>query len=194
MPDLRVRNETSVPLTDVLANRWSSRAFDAEYVLAEEEVLALVEAARWAPSANNLQPRRFVAARRGTRTFQTILDALAPFNRVWAGRASLLVVAIAEVNREGSPLQYAHYDTGQAVAHLTVEAVDRGLNVRQMGGFRRENLIAAFELTEDLVPLTVVAVGKHDPVGSDLPTEVQDRELLPRERKDLAETALLLDL
>lgn len=193
MPDAPPRNDTSVPLANVLANRWSPCSFDPDHVVSEEAVLALMEAARWAPSANNAQPRRFVAARRGTPTFETICCALSPTNQLWADRASLLVVAVAETSRDGQRLQFAEYDLGQSVAHLTLEAEHRGLNVRQMGGFDGQILREAFALPPELVPLTVAAVGRHGALDT-LPEAVRERETGPRVRRDLDAVALMLDL
>ena len=57
---------TAAPILDVLAERWSTRIFDAETPIDEAALASALEAARWAPSANNTQPWRFVVARRGT--------------------------------------------------------------------------------------------------------------------------------
>ncbi len=61
-----VRNPTQVPVAQPIAQRWSPRAFDPMFDLSAEDITALGEAARWAPSAANLQPTRFIVARRGT--------------------------------------------------------------------------------------------------------------------------------
>jgi nitroreductase len=187
------RNVTSVPLTDQLADRWSPRSFDADYVISPDDLTALGEAARWAPSANNAQPARFIVARRGTPTFETIASALRRLNLEWAPRAALLIVGLAETARDGQPLRWAEYDLGQAVAHLTVEAQSRGLSVRQMGGFDADALRAAFDLTPELVPVVVVAVGRYDESAADVPAELRERDAAPRSRRGLDEMALILD-
>lgn len=187
------KNATSVPIADILASRWSSRSFDPNHVISDDDLVALGEAARWAPSARNAQPRRFIVARRGTRTFDNIRSTLAPLNQLWAPRASVFIVALAETSRDGRPLRWAEYDLGQAVAHLTIEAEHRGLNVRQMGGFDVDALRTAFSLPDELVPVTVVAVGKHGPSDT-LPDEVRQHEAAPRQRRSLDDMAFLLDL
>ena len=96
-----VRNPTQVPVAHPIAQRWSPRAFDPTFELSADDITALGEAARWAPSAANLQPTRFIVARRGTATFETIVSTLAGFNREWAPNASALIVAVAETTREG---------------------------------------------------------------------------------------------
>jgi nitroreductase len=99
-------------------------------------VLALLEAARWAPSANNNQPWRFLVGHRGDDVFGSLLAVLAPGNRSWAHAASALILVAAQtVDGTGRPRPWALFDTGQAVAALSVQAEADGLSVHQMGGF-----------------------------------------------------------
>src|SRR5512138_1411530 len=74
----------------LFVQRWSPRAFTGEE-LPEATLMSFLEAARWAPSAMNAQPWRFVYARRGTPSFERLLSALAPSNQAWAARASALI-------------------------------------------------------------------------------------------------------
>ena len=174
------RNITEAPIADVLADRWSPRGFDAAHELSDAEVRALFEAARWAPSALNLQPWKFVAARRGENGFGLIYGSLMGFNQEWADAASLLVVAFAEISRGGEPQRWAEYDLGQAVAHLTFQAGTLGLSVHQMGGFDPKALISAFKPGEGFVPVAVAAVGRHSEQVSE---SIRERDAAPRGRK-----------
>src|SRR5690242_5585809 len=138
---------TAAPLHPILAERWSPRGFDARHELTAEQITAILEAARWAPSASNSQPWRFGVALRGSDAFEAILGSLAPRNQAWAHAASgLLVVAAETVNSDGSPSRWAAYDTGQSVAHLTMQAEHEGLAVHQMGGFDRDRLKTLLDL------------------------------------------------
>jgi nitroreductase len=188
-----VRNPTQVPVAHPIAQRWSPRAFDPTFDLSNDDITALGEAARWAPSAANLQPTRFIVGRRGTATFETIVGTLAGFNREWAPNASALIVAVAETTREGKPMRWAEYDLGQAVAHLSIEATHRGLITHQMGGFDADALASAFLLAEGLTPVAVVAVGRHDD-SDDVAPAIRERDLAPRARRNLADLTLLLDI
>ena len=49
------RAQTSVELHDLLAERRSPRSLDAAAVITNDDLTAMLEAARWAPSANNLR-------------------------------------------------------------------------------------------------------------------------------------------
>jgi nitroreductase len=187
------RAETAAPINDLLAERWSPRSFDPEAVVAEESIASLLEAARWAPSAANLQRRRFLVARRGSEAFQAITDSLAEGNRPWAPAASLYVVAIAlRADEAGTPFRWADYDAGQAIAHLTVQAHDLGLHVHPMGGFDPEALALAFDLPEHAVPISVNAIGVAAEADR-LPERYRERESAPRTRLPLDELVLVDD-
>lgn len=179
---------TQVPLHPLLAQRWSPRAFDPAHVVDDATLAALLEAARWAPSAMNAQPWRFVVGRRGDAVFDLVADTLLHSNRVWAPRASALVVAVAMTTVDGHEHPGATYDLGQAVAHLTVQAHAEGLHSHQMGGFDRPALAAALGLPPGATPVVVVAVGRLDDPGS-LPTELRVRETTARRRLPLGEIA-----
>lgn len=186
-------SETAVPIVDLLAERWSPRSYDPTATISDEQLTALLEAARWAPSAANLQPRRFVVGRRGTATFDTILKNLVGFNSAWAGNAAALVVAVAETStEEGDERRWAEYDLGAAISALSVQAHAEGLHTHQMGGFEVDGIRAAFELPERLVPVTVTAVGVVA-AADKLPEQLAERETLPRTRLPLDELVLVRD-
>src|SRR3954464_3235541 len=128
---------TNAPvLHDLLAQRRSPRGFSADRPVDAESLRSLLEAARWAPSANNTQPWRFGVARRGEPAFGALAAALAPGNHVWARHAGALILLAAQtVGDDGRERPWAVYDTGQAAAHLTVQAQAEGLAVHHMGGF-----------------------------------------------------------
>lgn len=182
---------TTHPILEVLAERWSPRSFQGRPVDAAKLDSAL-EAARWSPSANNVQPWRFIVASHGTEAFDTIVDALLGFNQSWAVNAGALLVGVAvTTDAEGKPQPWAQYDLGQAVAHLSIQAHHDGLHVHQMGGFDPEALRTAFGLAEGMVPLSVSAIGDVDSPEA-LPEGVlREREAAPRERLALDDIVLV---
>ncbi|MFZ9105751.1 MAG: nitroreductase family protein [Pontimonas sp.] len=180
---------TDYPIMAELSDRWSPRAFDASYVISDEQWGSLMEAARWAPSSSNSQPWQFVVAKRGTELFETVHAILAPGNQVWTTSVSALIVNIyATETDEGKPLRHGLYDLGQAAAHLSVQASHLGLHVHQMSGFDAEAMHQALGLEPRYVPSVMMAVGKlADP--SVLPENLAEREVAPRTRKPLSEVA-----
>lgn len=184
--------DTASPILDVLAERWSTRIFDATTPIDEDALSSALEAARWAPSASNTQPWRFVVARRGSAAHAQIVGALMGFNQSWAADAAALVVFAAAASLDGKPLPWAAYDTGQAAAHFTVQAHASGLHTHQMGGFDRDAIGAAFGFGDDLAAVTVMAVGALGDIDT-APEALRERELAPRTRRPVAESLLLDD-
>jgi nitroreductase len=180
---------TAVPVHPPLAERWSPRSLDAAHELTDPRLAALLEAARWAASAHNVQPWRFLVGRRGDTTFKGVHDTLIGFNQRWARNASALIAVVAAERRaDGTPHPTAAYDTGLAAAQLTVQAHADGLHAHQMGGFDPERLAAAFGIPDGFRPLAVIAIGVL--AGPELLPDatLRTREVAPRERRPLAET------
>jgi nitroreductase len=184
---------TSVEIHPLLAERWSPRGFDGSGI-DDAQVVALLEAARWAPSAMNHQPWRFLVGRSGAdgadATYKGLFDSLGGPNQQWAGRAPLLVAALARVQEpDGSPREVGPYELGLAVAQLTVQAHALGLHVHQIGGFDAAALGAEFDVPAAYRPVVVLAVGRRGDDLDDLPGWARDRETAPRERMPLHEIA-----
>ncbi len=151
---------TSVPIATLMAERWSPRAYDESAVVTPEQVRALLEAARWAPSFGNTQPARYLVGVRGAPSFDAILATLNSGNRAWAHRASLLLIGVMVTTNEKGDVPYAEYGLGQATENLVLQAVELGLVAHQMAGFSPEAVSASFTLPEDVVPKVAIAVGK----------------------------------
>ena len=189
---------TDAPLLSPLAERWSPRGYNATAVIDEATLTTVLEAARWAPSASNMQPARFIVARRGTASFALITDALMGFNKAWADTASVLIANVTQVNLPGEPgaepreNPWARYDLGQAVAHLSIQAQHEGLHTHQLGGFDGAAIAAAFGLAADQSVVTVTALGVLGALD-DLTPELREREIAPRVRKPLTELLLVND-
>jgi nitroreductase len=179
--------DTSVSLHPLIADRWSPRAYDESATISGEDLSAIFEAARWAPSAFNAQPWKFVIGLRGDENFNSIASVLSDFNQQWALKASALILTNAITLREDGKLNpTALYDTGLAVSLLTVEANHRGYDVHQMSGFDNAAAKSKFALGAGIEPVTCIAIGKRTSPDS-LSEEIKARELAPRSRKALTE-------
>ena len=156
--------------------------------------MTLFEAARWAPSAMNAQPWRFVYARRGTPAFDRFLAALAPGNQAWASKAAALVALVSEelmaLPGKDTPVPSAShsFDAGAAWAQLALQAHLRGWGVHAMGGFDAEKGAAAIGLPANYHLEVFIAVGRRgDPTS--LPDWAKSREQ-PNGRKPVEELVL----
>jgi nitroreductase len=182
-----MKAQTAVEINEVLANRRSPRSLDATAVLSKDDLLAILEAARWAASAFNGQPWRFFVGHRGDEVFAQILDSLAPFNQGWAHRSSALILVAGVHSREdGTPNEGYLYDCGLAVAQLVVETHHRGLAAHQMTGFDAEKAAQNLGVDVSLLPVAVIAIGKQAPADL-LEGALLERENAPRVRKSLEE-------
>jgi nitroreductase len=168
--------------------RWSPRAFTGEDI-PERTLLGLFEAARWAPSAMNAQPWRFVYARRGSPAFEKLLSALVPANQAWASKASALVAILSERTMrlpkgEVVPSASHSFDAGAAWAQMALQAHLWGWSTHAMGGFDREVARQVLAAPDDHAIEVIVAVGKRgDP--STLPDWARSREK-PNDRLPLS--------
>ncbi len=180
------------PIDPLFTDRWSPRAF-AGTEIAEPELLSLLEAARWSPSAYNAQPWRFVYARRGTAAWAPIFGTLVEFNQGWArSAAALVVVASAEQavfpGADAPAPNASHaFDAGAAWAGIAFQATLSGWSAHAMAGFDADALKAAVGLPDGHAIHAVVAIGKRGD-KSVLPDYLQAMEQ-PSGRKPLGELA-----
>jgi len=147
----------------------------------------MLEAARLAPSSMNEQPWLFFVGLKGDVTWQKIFETLMEFNQLWAVNAPVLIMAAGRktytVKDIGENDAWA-YDTGQAVAYLSLTAMHLGVFTHQMGGFDKIKAAQAFQLPQDTEPLVIIAAGyKAEP--SILPPKIAALEVGPKPRRSL---------
>lgn len=188
MPNLEAlkRAPAELGLNEVIAGRWSPRAYSDKHV-STEDLVKIFTAASWAASSSNEQPWRFLFGRKGDDAYAKILDALVDGNKVWAGSAPVLLLSVGKaVFPNGSPNPYALHDTGAASATMSLQATALGLHTHGMGGFDREKARGHFRIPAGYEIGACWALGYlGDP--ETLSDALRDRELAPRTRKPLTE-------
>jgi nitroreductase len=177
---------TDHPILDVLARRWSPRAF-ADRPVERETLLRLFEAARWAPSSGNAQPWSFLVARKEDAAEHAKLAGVLVAGNTWARNAPVLALSIATLDRApDKPNRHAWHDVGLAAENLVIQAVSMGLFAHMMGGFHPEQAREVFEIPPRHDPVAMFAIGyPGDPES--LPEDLRQRELAPRQRKPIRE-------
>jgi len=186
-PDLETLKHAPINLglNELIAARWSPRAFSDKKV-SSEDLTKIFTAASWAASSSNEQPWRFLVGKKGDDTYAKILDSLVPFNQDWAKSAPILILSVAKKTfaKNGNSNPYALHDTGAATAIMSIEAMALGIHTHGMGGFDHDKARAHFDLPEDYETGAVWALGYlGDP--ETLPEHLKKMELSPRERKPL---------
>lgn len=184
----------AVEIVPALAERWSPRAIDPNLRITREQLLSLLEAARWAPSCFGEEPWRYLIWDRSAdaESWRRALECLTPKNQAWAKNAPLLFLSLADPTfaKNQKRNRWAQHDVGAASENLCVQAIALGLVAHQMGGFDEEKIKTEFGIPPELTALAVIAVG-HPGDPALLDEEQRAKELGPRRRKPLAENFFL---
>jgi nitroreductase len=181
--------ENNIATHTLIESRWSPRAFSNDSV-SEEQLEALFEAARWAPSAMNEQPWRFIYASKEDKEDFGKLGSLLLEGNSWAKNAAALFITIAKTKYDfnSNPNKHAWHDVGLATGNLLLQATDLGLHIHLMGGFDAAKAQEVLGIPEGFEAVAMGAVGYvGDP--ETLPENLKARELAPRKRKPLSEIA-----
>ncbi|MEK6285342.1 MAG: nitroreductase family protein [Acidobacteriota bacterium] len=184
--------QTDYPINELMPRRWSPRAFEEGRPVEREKVLTMLEAARWAPSCFNDQPRRFLVFDGSD------LDALAKARdcltegNAWARKAPVLMLSVARETFEqsGKPNRWAQHDTGLATENLLLEAVELGLAAHPMAGYDADRARSEFGIAEGFTPIAMIAIGyPYRGNLGELDEKLRGKELASRERKAIGEIA-----
>lgn len=166
----------------IFPNRWSPRAMSGEKI-SDKDLMKLFEAARWAPSSSNIQPWRFVYAKRSSKEWDKFFNALMEFNQQWCKNAAVLILAVSkQKNEEGKDLTTSSFDTGAACENLALQGSMMGLVIHGMAGFDYKKAREALDIPEDYKIEAMIAVGKKGN-KNDLPEFLKEREVLSGRNK-----------
>jgi nitroreductase len=182
--------KTVVPVNDLIARRWSGRAYDASRAVPEKHILALFEAARWSPSCFGDQPWRYIICNKYNNqvAWEQAFSCLGEGNQSWARDAPVLILSIADsiMSKTGKPNRWGQYDTGAATMSLCIQATELGLMVHQMGGFDADKSREIFSIPEQYTPMAMMTVGYQLPTDK-IDGEIKEREFADRARKPLSQ-------
>ena len=168
------------PIDRLFLDRWSPRAFTGEPI-PQDELLTLIEAARWAASSYNSQPWRFIYARRDTPHWERFLGLLIEFNRSWAQHAAALIFIVSKSTllppgKDTEIPSHSHsFDAGSASACLALQAVKSGWAVHGMVGLDFDEAFAVLGVPPGHRVEAAFAVGRQGD-KSILPESMQSRE------------------
>lgn len=169
------------PIHNILLDRWSPRAMSGELVT-KEELMPLFEAARWAQSAFNNQPWRFIYVQRDSRYWDATLNLLMILNRQWCKNAGALVIVLAKKTfTNGMPSRTASFDVGAACQNIGIQGTLNGLVIHAVGGSDYGVARELFHIPDEYSIEIVLAVGKPGK-KEDLPPYLQEREVMSGRR------------
>jgi len=153
-------------LDEIIEKRRSVRSFESTPV-DREDLLAIFEAARLAPSACNSQTWRFISVTDRSIIRRICREAMRPFipNR-WLEHVPLVIVGCSQLdiitNRVGakiSGIEYYQIDIGIAMEHTVLKATELGLGTCWIGWFSEEKVKSILDIPHKIKVSALLAVG-----------------------------------
>ncbi len=178
---MRPERNPDHPIEPLFLSRWSPRSYDAS-AMPEPHLLTILEAGRWAPSAFNVQPWRFLYAMRGDAHWPAFVSLLEPFNQNWATDASALIFLASDTvmpgdeNRPGKVSRYHSFDAGAAWVQIALQADALGYAAHAMAGLDFERVPQVLELPDRFQIEIAIAIGRQADAER-LPEELKVREV-----------------
>lgn len=183
--NVMTRRQSSYDIDPIFLERWSPRSYSDKEV-PDEDLYSIFEAARWAPSAANVQPWRFIIAKtkeEREKFYPFIMEG----NRLWCEKAPVLAVLISNmVTAKGQPNGSHAFDAGTAWGYLALEAKKKGLATHAMGGFYEAKAKENLSIPEEYAVNAVISIG-YQGEKETLTETLQEREM-PSDRRPLSET------
>ena len=184
MTNIREFRQPTYEIDELFLKRWSPRSF-LEKEVPEDLLLSVFEAARWAPSAFNYQPWRFIIARtkEDREKFYTFISE---FNLRWCTKAPVLALILSKKTGEFGENQSHAFDTGAAWGYLSLQALKNGLVTHPMTGFDFHKARKVLNIPDDYAIQALVAIGYQGEKEA-LPEDLKQREF-PKNRRPLKES------
>ncbi|HPG66867.1 MAG TPA: nitroreductase family protein [Candidatus Hydrogenedentes bacterium] len=184
---------------EIVRARHSVRAYDSERPVPEEHILAIAEAGRLAPSANNSQTWRFIAVTDRELLAQLSTEGMRALGaNKFMREAPLIIVGCAKrdllVNKVFGRIadtDYYQIDLGIAMEHMALKATELGLGTCWVGWFNEDRAKEILAIPEDVRVHVMLAVGyPRDPAAPQKPHKRKplDRILFRNRWAETAET------
>lgn len=146
----------------VLRERRSIRSFDSTPVN-KEDLEAILDAGRWAPSAGNCQPVEFVVVKDKDEKEELVKAA---FNQKFLAEAPVDIIVCANVPRtrrrygkRGSRM-YVYQDTAAAAQNIHIMAFYLGYGTCWVGAFKDKAVKDVINAPDGVEPHVIIPVGK----------------------------------
>ncbi len=168
-------------LDEIFAARHSVRAY-TDTPIPREHILAMMNAARAAPSASNSQTWRFIAVTDPEIRARICSEGMMPVVRNrFLREAPCIIVGCAKLdfitNKFASGvtgIEYYQIDMGIALEHLVLKATELGLGTCWIGWFKEDHVKEILGIPQKVRVLALIAVGYSN-----------EKKAAPRSRKPL---------
>ena len=146
---------------EAIKNRRSIREYTRQDA-PKELIEKIIDAARMAPSAGNLQPWEFLVIR-DPQTKQKVADAA--WGEMFIAMAPVVIVVCANPLRSASRYGargeklYCLQDTAAAIENLLLATHALGLGACWVGAFNEAGVEEVFQLPPEVRPIAIISVG-----------------------------------
>ena len=148
---------TDYPVHELISKRYSPYGFE-ERSVAESDLCALFEAARWAASSFNEQPWRFVIVT-DAQTRQALQAAAAA--QPFIGQAPVVIAACSCTNKRmnlcGQP--YSSINVSIAIEHIALAATALGLATCWIGSFKPNQVRTILNIPSSIEVVELMTLG-----------------------------------
>jgi nitroreductase len=172
-PDYIISNTANLDFVlDDIKTRRSIRVFNDESV-DDSEILNILDAARHAPSARNIQPIEYIIvkdkdikeklskAARQSQPTQAPVSIVVIGDKSRAGIAGKLSIHDTTTNNKGTDV-FIYMDAAAAVQNMLLTAHNMGIGSLWISSFDAEVVSQALNLPEDHVPLAIIPLGRYE--------------------------------
>ena len=154
-------------IKELVKKSRSFRGYDESRKISREELLELVDCARFAPSSVNRQPFQYLLAYE-----REDLDKIQPLTG-WAralpqmklphpGKCPTAFIVICQNTDWDPDLNRYLRDVGITAQTMLLAAAEMGLGGIMIGNFSPKKLSETMALPENIIPMLIVAFGKPD--------------------------------
>lgn len=144
-------------ISDVIVKRYAVRDYE-DRAVEEDKILRILEAGNLAPSAKNIQERRFVIVKK--KELRTALIE-ACNNQSFIGKAPVIIAGCSVVNdyimRCGQPANTV--DVSISMDHMSLQAVAEGLGSCWIGSFYPEKVRAILGIPPQVSVIQLMTLG-----------------------------------
>ena len=136
---------------EAICRRKSIRAYESTPI-PDEKINKILEAARLAPSAGNIQPWHFIVVKDEEKRKKLARGMFAKF------LIDAPVVIVGCGNMKSSP-KWHTVDVSIAMEHMVLEATELGLGTCWVGSFNEEEVKELLKIPEDYKVVALLAIG-----------------------------------
>lgn len=152
-------------LLHLIKGRRSVRSFDQNYQIPSQVLDSLVEAARWAPSAGNLQPLEIILISNEDTKLSLVSAA---YGQEFLDHCSIVMVMAANIPRTEAKYKergknlYCLQDVAAATQNVLLLVHAMELGSCWVGAFNEQEVSRICKLPKEVRPIVMIAIGKPD--------------------------------